>query len=78
MGRKFSRANSCEEDLKDGNFVREGLEKGVEAHLSGEVEPFFPRGDGGSGSLRRHSLDDCFLRRAESIAETNCDPRVQT
>ena len=64
--------------MKDGNFVREGFEKGVEAQFSGEVEPFLPRSDGGSGSLRRDSLGDCFLRSAESIVETNRDEGVQT
>ena len=78
FGRKFSRTNSFDEDLKDGNFVLEGLEKGVEAQLRGEVEPLLPRRDGGLGSTRRYSLGDCFLRSAESIAETNCDVGVQT
>ena len=78
MGRKFSRTNSREEDLKDGNFVCEGFEKGVEAQFSGKVEPFLPRSDGGSGSFRRDSLGDCFLRSAESIAEMNCNEGVQT
>ena len=78
-GSKFSATNSLGEDLKDWNLVFEGLEKGVEAQLSGdEIKPDVPDGVGIGGTTRSDSRCDCFLSRAEITAETiGCDG-VQT
>ena len=77
-GCKSSVTNSLGEDLKDWNFVFEGLEKGVEAQFSCEGEPDVPDGVGIGGTTRSDSLRDCFLSSAEITAETICGDGVQT
>jgi hypothetical protein len=78
-GSKFSATNSLGEDLKDWNLVFEGLEKGVEAQLSGdEIEPDVPDSVGIGGTTRSDSRCDRFLSSAEITAETICGDGVQT
>jgi hypothetical protein len=59
-------------------FVREGLEKGVEAQVTGEGTPDVPSGNGTGGMTWRDSRLDCFLSSAEVTAETICPLGVQT
>jgi hypothetical protein len=63
---------------RNGIFVREGLEKGVEAQLTGERTPDVPNGNGTGGTTSRDSRLDCFLSSAEVTAETICLLGVQT
>ena len=67
-----------EEDLKDGNFVAEGFEKGVEAQVMAELFPLAPVGDGASGATRTDSLAHCFRCNAERIPEISCGGGVHT
>eukprot|EP00985_Skeletonema_marinoi_P034693 scaffold44566_cov336-Skeletonema_marinoi.AAC.1 len=78
VGCKFSGTNKDEEDLKDGNFIAEGFEKGVEAHVMAELFPLVPVGDGVAGSTRTDALAHCFRCNAESIPEMSCGGGVQT
>ena len=61
-----------EEDLKDGYFVLEGFEKGVEAQLICVLDPLGPVSSGGGGTTRSDSTADVFLRKAKITAEVSC------
>jgi hypothetical protein len=56
-------------DFSEWYFVREGLEKGVEAQATGEVTPDGPSGNGAGGTTWRDSRFDCFLSSAEVTTE---------
>ena len=59
---KFSDTNSVDEYLKDWKFILDGFDKGVEAQVFAEVDPFMPLSDASGGSTRSNSLGDCFRR----------------
>ena len=42
VGCELAMSNAVEEDLKQGYFVLDGFEKGVEAQERGVEEPFVP------------------------------------
>jgi hypothetical protein len=56
--------------LEDGYFVRDGLEKGVEAQLSSEMAPGSPVGVGAGVSSCSDAALYGFLSKAEVTAET--------
>ena len=55
--------------MKDWYFVLDGVEKGVEAQVSGEQDPLIPLCVTGSGTASRDSLVDVVRRRAEITEE---------
>jgi hypothetical protein len=68
---------SSGEELQERNFVLEGFEKGVEAQVTGETDPFGPSCGTASVAARRDSLEDGSLSNAEVTAETICLEGVQ-
>ena len=73
---KLTKADPPEEDLKEGYFVLDGLEKGVEAQLICVLDPFVPLCITGGGASSRDSTVDVFRCSAEVAAERICDDGV--
>ncbi len=48
----------------------EGFEKGVDAQVNGELNPFGPGSGSARGTARRDALEDGCLSSAEVTAET--------
>jgi hypothetical protein len=74
---KFPRMYSVGKDLQERNFVMEGLEKGVEAQVTGEIDPLPPGFDAARCVARRDSLEDGCLSNAKVTAEMMCLDGVQ-
>ena len=62
---------------QEGYLVMEGLEKGIEAQVTGELDPFCPGCGSASCASWRDSLQDGSLSNADVTAETTCFVGVQ-
>ena len=69
VGCELAMSNAMEEDLKEGYFVFDGFEKGVEAQGSGISEPLLPVCVGAGGSIRSDSTLYVCLRSTEVTEE---------
>ena len=58
--------------MYDWYFVLDGLEKGVEAQVTGVVDPFSPVCVGGGGASSGDAMLDVFMRSAEITDEVSC------
>ncbi len=63
--------------VKERYFVIEGLEKGVDAQVTGEGNPLIPCCGAAGCAARRDSREEGFLSNAEVTAETMCFDGVQ-